>query len=37
VYEKLFVEDVGSLAVADAGICMVVFDAEKEVIVKWIH
>ena len=37
VYEKLFVEDVGSLVVADAGICMVVFDAEKEVVVKWIH
>lgn len=37
VYEKLFLEDVGSLVLADEGINMVIFDDETEVIVKWIH
>ncbi len=37
VYEKLFLEDVGSLVLADEGINMVIFDEEMEVIVKWIQ
>jgi Holliday junction resolvase-like predicted endonuclease len=37
VYEKLFLEDVGSLVLEDEGINMVIFDDETEVIVKWIH
>jgi XisH protein len=37
VYEKLFLEDVGSLVLEDEGINMVIFDDETEVILKWIH